>query len=927
MNEKSVKVKNRIGRNVWITILTVVTLLSIAFVFHQTFKSDAPVAPPIGADEAIEWHAFLVATNHYDVNIRNIMYAEADVDDLRRSLMALGVKNENISVLKSSNTEFSLGTSKEAIEDSYKEFLSRLTERSAAFVYLAGHGFCQSDWLGRRRSYYAPSDFQFEKTSAKRVSIDKMLKQLAKSKARFKWMCVDACRDPLDRGINSGSLSIASVPPGIVLTQSCELGQQSFEAGRREGAPFENGLFTRAFIDAINGLAPEVDVDQNGVLTLGELRDYVVARVSDDAQYYLNTEQNPVFTTINKESLDEFANYPLFFDLPIMGHSREEWQRGQKLREEAESFIKQGDYVGALEKINQACQILYDVEGILLLKEKIDKSFGENEAQRSLLKAEEELQARHFSEATDYLRRALEFDPDNQSYGLFRERLESEKNSYVLGLSILDSLDYPQLDAGELLIVKIAGIDVRFRWCPPGEFMMGCRSSEDDNYDGEILHKVELTRGFWIAETETTQALWKATMGENSNPSDNQGNELPVELVSWEDCQNFIDRIQVHAPSGLKFQLPTEAQWEYACRAGTNTRYSFGDEWDSNKANNGEHTAPSGSVDYVNPWGIKEMHGNVGEWVEDWIYSYSGEEAKDPKGPEKGLKRVFRGGSAGSEPFKCFSGIRFSLPPNTKAWNLGFRLALDRKTFESPYPPGELRIVPIAGIDVRFRWCPPGVFMMGSPTSEEGRLLNETQHLVMITQGYWLAETETSQKLWKAVMGSNPSDSKGDNLPVERVSWDDCQDFITMIRKYAPSGSNFQLPSEAHWEYACRAGTTTRYSWGNDWDSSKANNGMFTTKPVGSYDYVNAWNLKDMHGNVGEWCQDWYGPYPNGMATDPTGPLNGWSPVFRGGGGGGPMDCRSASRGTLRSMGGRGLMEEVWIGSLGFRLELTDVAK
>ena len=331
MSKKSGKVGKRIGRNAQIAISAIIILLSLAFVFRQTFKSDAPVAPPMSADEAIEWHAFLVATNHYDVRIRNLTHAESDVDDLKRSLITLGFKEKNITVLKSSNTEFSLGTSKEAIEDAYQAFLSKLTERSAAFVYLAGHGFCQSNWLGRPRSYYAPSDFQFGKIGAKRVSIDKMMKQLAKSKARFKWMCVDACRDPLDRGISSGKLSITSVPPGIVLTQSCELGQQSFEAGKGEGAPFENGLFTRALVDAIEGRAPEVDADRDNVLTLGELCDYIVARVPQDARRYNRAEQNPVFSSASKESFNELAKCALFRDLPIMGRRPEVWRQGQKL--------------------------------------------------------------------------------------------------------------------------------------------------------------------------------------------------------------------------------------------------------------------------------------------------------------------------------------------------------------------------------------------------------------------------------------------------------------------------------------------------------------------------------------------------------------------------------------------------------------------
>ncbi|MBQ9371480.1 MAG: SUMF1/EgtB/PvdO family nonheme iron enzyme [Thermoguttaceae bacterium] len=942
MSKKSGKVGKRIGRNAQIAISAIIILLSLAFVFRPISpEPDAPVAPPMSADEAIEWHAFLVATNHYDVRIRNLTHAESDVDDLKRSLITLGFKEKNITVLKSSNTEFSLGTSKEAIEDAYQAFLSKLTERSAAFVYLAGHGFCQSNWLGRPRSYYAPSDFQFGKIGAKRVSIDKMMKQLAKSKARFKWMCVDACREPLDRGISSGKLSITSVPPGIVLTQSCELGQQSFEAGKGEGAPFENGLFTRALVDAIEGRAPEVDADRDNVLTLGELCDYIVARVPQDARRYNRAEQNPVFSSASKESFNELAKCALFRDLPIMGRRPEVWRQGQKLREEAEALAAQENYADALKKINQAYRLLYDVDEIVQLKKEIEKSFGKIEAQTSIQKAEEELQAQRFSEAADYLARALEFDPGNQAYELFQERLEAERNAYVQELALLDSFDSPLLEAGESIVVKIAGIDVRFRWCPPGEFMMGCSPSEDDSYAGELFHKVKLTQGFWIAETETTQALWNATMGFERNPSDNQGNNLPVERVNWNDCQEFIERIQSYAPDGMEFQLPTEAQWEYACRAGTSTQYSFGDEWDPDKANNGESTTAAGSFEYANPWGIKDMHGNVREWIKDWIGAYSEEATTDPSGPKEGTRHVLRGGCALSEPYKCFSGIRFSFPPEANAWDLGFRLVLNKKLFESPYAPGELRVVSIEGVDVSFRWCPPGVFRMGSPASAEDRDDDETQHKVVITKGFWLAETEATQELWKAVMGrySNPSRFKGDNLPVEMVSWNDCQDFINKLNeKTKDKGFRFRLPSEAHWEYACRAGSKTAYWWGDDPEDGKGkanvadastkkknpdwicfsfDDGYVETSPVGVFT-GNAWGLKDMHGNVWEWCSDWYGVYPMGTATDPTGPGSGSDRVVRGGGWILPArGCRTADRHRFSP--------ENQGDCLGFRLELEDV--
>jgi len=180
----------------------------------------------------------------------------------------------------------------------------------------------------------------------------------------------------------------------------------------------------------------------------------------------------------------------------------------------------------------------------------------------------------------------------------------------------------------------------------------------------------------------------------------------------------------------------------------------------------------------------------------------------------------------------------------------------------------------------------PGRFMMGSPASERDRQDNETQHSVTISKAFWLGQTEVTQAEWQAVMGTNPSAFKGDlNRPVETVSWDDAQEFCRRLSQ--KTGMTFRLPTETEWEYACRAGTTTAYSFGSDparlvdyaWfddNAGRSTHPVATKKP-------NAWGLHDMHGNVWEWCADWYGDYPSGAVTDPQGPRSGSDRVLRGG--------------------------------------------
>lgn len=208
------------------------------------------------------------------------------------------------------------------------------------------------------------------------------------------------------------------------------------------------------------------------------------------------------------------------------------------------------------------------------------------------------------------------------------------------------------------------------------------------------------------------------------------------------------------------------------------------------------------------------------------------------------------------------------------------------------HKPGEIRTANIEGILVRFRWCPPGTFMMGS--SKNGGS-GGTQHKVTLTKGFWIAETETTQGVWRAIMGEMPGKYEGSNYPVDNVSWDASQEFIRRLNiLYAKRGMRFALPTEAQWEYACRAGTSTVFSFGDQLNGDKANcdgespygtekKGPFLNKLtlVGSY-APNAWGIYDMHGNVREWCEDQYDNYPSEDVVDPI-CTTGARRVYRGG--------------------------------------------
>jgi formylglycine-generating enzyme required for sulfatase activity len=241
----------------------------------------------------------------------------------------------------------------------------------------------------------------------------------------------------------------------------------------------------------------------------------------------------------------------------------------------------------------------------------------------------------------------------------------------------------------------------------------------------------------------------------------------------------------------------------------------------------------------------------------------------------------------------------------------------------------------VSSISMEMIFCPPGTFTMGSPTSETGLGGDETQHQVTLTNGFYLGKYEVTQAQYQTVMNGNsaglnadPSQFKGSNRPVERASWEDAQIFLTRLNSIEqsagrlPNGWKYVLPTEAEWEYACRAGTTTAYSWGNDINSSLANynwdgggddgNDSKQTVNIGQFS-ANPWGFFDMHGNVWEWVSDWKANYLTGAQTDPEGPASGSARVIRGGSWSNPGTGLRSARRHLHSPSSRN-------GSIGFRV-------
>ena len=223
-------------------------------------------------------------------------------------------------------------------------------------------------------------------------------------------------------------------------------------------------------------------------------------------------------------------------------------------------------------------------------------------------------------------------------------------------------------------------IGIQFALVPAGSFMMGAHEFEGGNDNEKPQHKVTISRPFYLGIYEVTQEQWLKVTG--SNPSEFQARNKPVETVSWEDIQVFIRKLNKMENTD-KYRLPTEAEWEYAARAGTDTTYCYGDDPDAEQLYNyGWYGGNGGSKTKIvgrlkpNAWGLYDMHGNVWEWVQDWYAEnyYSNSPSTDPEGPSSGSYRVARGGHWGGSADYCRSASRNIYPPGDRSKFLGFRL-------------------------------------------------------------------------------------------------------------------------------------------------------------------------------------------------------------------------------------------------------------
>ncbi len=490
-------------------------------------------------------------------------------------------------------------------------------------------------------------------------------------------------------------------------------------------------------------------------------------------------------------------------------------------------------------------------------------------------------------------------------------------------------------------------------WVPAGKFLMGTRRG-DPGYDtSETAGEVELTSGFWLANTETTQQQWRALVGTEpylpevevfesgiSYPGFRPiGKRIPFQFLkdpqeALEFCAILTDVERAEGRIGKDwcYTLPTEAQWEYACRAGSTGSFCFGDDpqklanfaWFSgNSGRPGQQFCKEVAKKKPNAWGFFDMHGNVSEFCLDLVSTNEEFVAgKDPIGI--GGNPLVRGGDVGCDAVNCRSAERRRASSNAAA--PGFRIALVRSEVLDPdkLRPAQLanrlsvldpkRSVPktLASIEssetsaksslnrsgplsaYEFIWCPAGGFLMGSRPGQKFRSKEESCQPTWISKGFYIGKTELTSKIAHQLGWTEaPSSRNAEDFPV-RLNYHRIKklcEALTESERNAgrlPDGYVIRLPTEAEWEYACRAGSNSTYYWGDGSDAGeqyRVVNKSDSSKPV--FGIVaqrkpNFWGIHDMIGNSPEYCLDLFQPYLLGGAD----PYCAWGditqPVIRG---------------------------------------------
>ena len=669
--------------------------------------------------------AFLVAVNDY-AEVPNLHCTVNDAKALQKQLLKMEFSNENIRMLTSEESQLRNRPNKRNIERQFNELLKKVKTGDWVFVFLSGHGTQIPDTPG---SYFCPEDVNLKDLENTTVSIDKMMNQLSESPASFRWMIVDACRDENSSKSIFGQKSLQAVsnpPANVSLIQSCQPGEFSYEGGNGAARDIENGFFTKSLLEAFT---LKSDADEDGNITFSEMFQYITKRTDELARKYCKQPQVPMFT-------GQTMDFVLLTDDDLVA--------ANALAKEAKKLKREKKYDEALIKIKKAQDLCPNNERFEWIEKNIKNAIyvsqfvrktpsltGNNAGERMVKTVDNVEYAFRWCPAGTFIMGSPdedeededEEDEDEEDEGEEEENEEEDEEEGEGEEEGEDEGEEGDEDEGE------EGDEDEDN------------EEDDDKEDDEIQHFVTLTQGFWMLETEVTQEMWQSVMGtslkdqadkmlDDDTPYshlDNKtlrdwygfkrddtiraihgnGSKFPMYYVNWGECKEFCRRLSNKI--GMEITLPTEAQWEYACRAGSKTALYTGDirilgarnapalndiawyggnssqdfelpsAWNSSYWSETQYPGGLCGTHQVgkkkpNMWGLYDMIGNVWEWCEDWYGDYPSGSVTDPTGPNSGSNRVCRGGGWCDESKYCRSAYRGKVSAGLRNPDLGFRL-------------------------------------------------------------------------------------------------------------------------------------------------------------------------------------------------------------------------------------------------------------
>lgn len=675
------------------------------------------LSPPITRAET-HWAVLVGIDKYQSLEITSLRGAANDAKSLAEVLRKdLGFPERNVFVYTADAPAVSQPNTGNIIKG-LKYVAGKARSEDTFVLFFAGHGIVSG---GKGYLLTQQSDLgAVEYTSLRLAELSQLVDSI---KAGRKLLLVDACRnDPeVGRGDAPNRLSSEfargiSIQPATAQRKSeqvwatlfsCEEGQRAYEWPDRN-----RGFFTYYLEKGLKGDA----VDSSGRVTLSSLVGYLRRVVPEEVQRTLGVDKrqvpwvkmegaDPGNWVITGLKADELRG-KVGEKEKELGQLEKEYQarRAREQEEEAKyeaKLRKLDDDIAEMKKrlgtsLAKSGDSLDAMLAMVKQKEAEEKRLEELRKKRELeeikrrveienLKAEK--MRKQLSELKEDIRKYKEIVGSPYGKDLKEAAWKSLVSKYP------DAADgVPMGDTNKLLFIAQYGnisplmtnsIGMKFMFIPAGKFAMGSPEQWKGRWEDDgPPHEVEITKPFFMSQYEVTQGQWKSVMGSNPSHFKDCGDQCPVENVSWNDVQEFIRRLN-QKEGGRKYRLPTEAEWEYACRAGAQSTYSFGDDeeqlqdfawYDKNSGGKTHHVGRK----KPNAWGLYDMHGNVWEWVQDWYDRnyYKNSPGENPRGPDRGESRVVRGGSWMVFRGGARASYRLGYSPDSGYYVVGFRLIL-----------------------------------------------------------------------------------------------------------------------------------------------------------------------------------------------------------------------------------------------------------